>query len=153
MCNCGICVSKRQFIRGCKKIPIELLNYIFSYTYTPQLPGLLCDIRDYTESKQIIYEIYGSIYYTPTLMHQRMVYHLFLITNNYLDYLQDGFLHNFYEIWMRNLRLQTIDDVDIFVTAILERINQTTVFSLFWGLMNKKERKLFIDISNNFAEM
>jgi hypothetical protein len=152
MCNCCICISKRRFICGCKKLPIELITHIFSYIYSPQSPKLLYDIRDYGESKETVYEIYRS-YYTPTIMHHKMAFDVFLITNRYVDYLQDGFLHNFYEIWMRDLRLQTIEAVDNFVSAILERRNPKSVFSLFWGLMNEKEREFFIQVAKKIAKI
>ena len=142
-------------MKGCinlnllRKLPPELISFIFSYTYTPQLPSLLHNLRDYFQTKQIIYNIYYSTY-VSIIVPDKIVVDIFLFVNRFMP-LSDGFSHDMYEIWFRDLQLQTIPEVDTYVNAIIKHRSIPAIFTLFWTMMIPVERVNFIIMAVQLA--
>jgi hypothetical protein len=130
-------------------LPPELIAFIFSYTYTPQPALLLLNLRNYCQTKQIIANIYYSTYMSM-IVPEKIVVDIFFFINRYMP-LSDGFSHDMYEIWFRDLRLQTIPDVDEQVNAIIRHRTSPAIFSLFWAMMLPHERANFITVATHIA--
>jgi hypothetical protein len=126
-----------------KKLPIEIINLIISYTYNPQNKILLEDIENYSDSKQKVLEIYyyNYIIYLQSLEPEDKNW----LINDIIRYTNEncptmyGYTDKFYNIWYRNHALKTQNDINNHILCIEKKCVNTQI-NLFWGILNPIER-------------
>lgn len=120
-----------------RRLPHELIDKIFAYIATPQSPALMTDIRSFYADRQRAYVLPAPVAFPSNLARE-----VFLFINRGYS-IEYGFMHDIYDLWMRNFRLQTIADVDAHVNAVISKSPRTT-FAMFWGMMTPRERAAFL---------
>jgi hypothetical protein len=128
------------------QLPIEVIHCIIPYTYQPQHKSLLNDIENYVKSRQKVLEIYNNYWIVefeeeePEDKHWLMN-DLFLYINKQASIF--GYSDYFYDTLMRQIRVDTRDDVIEYVKR-LETKGIHSQINIFWGLLMAKERCQFI---------
>jgi len=145
-----------------KNLPMNIVDKILSYVHNPQPPELLKDIQHYyTTSNLILY--YYDIKHMMTFFEEPIDWmnnDLIAFMNSYKPTMW-GYVPYFYRIILRNpfinpcLRnnyftaTNMLDDSDYTYKAFMyikriENMSSTRGFNLLWGLLNVKEREVFI---------
>ena len=114
------------------RLPNDLRLRILPYTYRLQCSFLLRDIKDYTETKHDLFELY-TYYYRDWLYNDMIAY-----ANHYKATMY-GFVETFYSIFKRNIRLNTKESVDAYLKKISKK-NVNTQINILLGLFNIHER-------------
>ena len=150
-----------------KKLPTHIVYKILSYVHNPQPKYLLQDIVNYYNTTNIILYYY-EIKFTMDNFENPMDW----LNNDLISYMNSykptmwGYVPNFYRILLRNpfinpiLRKKyffnhlhnntsIIDNSDYTYKAFiyihkLEQLSSERGFRLLWGLLNCKEREVFI---------
>lgn len=134
------------------KLPIEIIYIILSYTYQPQSKELTEDIKNYYESKQIIFNKYYTFWiveYQGSVPSDKE----WLINDLYRYYNKDfatiyGYIDEFYELFFRKFNIQTKEQVNNFI-SVLDNKSLDTQINVLLTLLNPKERNEFILINFN----
>ena len=134
------------------RLPEDIIDYIIPYTYQLQNKQLLCDIKNYKETKDIVLELYYNlwiIYMEETEPEDKywLINNIIAHINNYKATMY-GYVENFYNIFRRNQYLQTYEDINNYV-SILETKPVDSQINIIWALLTPKER---YDIINEFQE-
>ena len=138
-----------------KKLPLNIILHIIPYTYMVQEKQLLDDIHHYNDSKKILLQLYYQ-YWNVEMRNY------FIGKNNYLYWLlndifayaneyipsRNGYNEKFYEIFKRNTRLVSKQQIDKYI-HLLEQKQVSTQINIFLGLLTIKERN---DIIQNFEK-
>ena len=128
-----------------KKLPLELVFLIISYTYKFQDKSLLNDIVDYSKSKTILLELYYKYWIVdgrttdPKEYTHWLINDIFAYANNYNASMY-GYIDKFYNIFLRNIFLQNKEIIHQYVNN-LEQKDDLTQINIFLGLLTTKERK------------
>jgi len=134
-----------------KKLPLELIFLIISYTYKFQDKSLLNDIVDYNKSKTILLELYYKYWIVDGRTSDPKEYTNWLI-NDIFAYANDynasmyGYIDKFYNIFLRNIFLQSNKEMIHQYVYNLEQKDVLTQINIFLGLLTIKERKDIIKI-------
>jgi len=130
-----------------QKLPLDIVNYIILYTYNLQSKNLLVDIVNFNDSKAKLMELYYNFWIIkvqsldPEEDKGWLINDLFSYANNDKATMY-GYVDNFYQIFKRNIFLQSKDDIDKFINN-LEKKKLITQINIFLGLFTIKERKEF----------
>ena len=136
-----------------KRLPIELVQIILSYSYKCQ-PAEICeDIHSFFKTKQ---EICDTFYlrYKDILIHEERA-DINWLTSDVMTYMNrnhasfHGYQEKFYEITTRHFQLKNKDRATIH--RIFSNLYKKPIFSQFhilWGLLLPDEREHFIQIQN-----
>ena len=138
-----------------KYLPVELILFcIIPYTYQPQCPELLHDIRTYKKDTGMLDNTYGTTYTESILLYDLKRFCQVPNARGYADWLETIDVYNLnilprcFAIWKRhfmhkdmsNSQLHTlIINFDIMHTSIQRRI------MFLWGLLLPNERTQFIN--------
>lgn len=133
--------------KNIRKLPEELIYNIMSYTYEVQPSTLLHDIKNYYDTKIIVSEYYYRIFIVelgdePTEDKNWIINDLYSFYNRYQPTMW-GYCDNFYNVFYRNIRLNTRDNVQNYCKN-LDKNSVDTQINIFWGLLNINERAEFI---------
>ena len=134
------------------KLPLDIVLLIIPYTYNLQDKSLLSDIVNYTESKNILLELYYKCWIIEREMPDPeedknwLINDIFAYANNY-NATMYGYIDKFYNIFFRNIFLKSYEDIDKYVYK-LENKDVSTQINIFLGLLTIKERE---DIISNFT--
>jgi hypothetical protein len=150
-----------------KKLPIQLVYKILSYVHNPQPSELLKDIKNYYTTTNIILYYYEIKYMMLNQLEDPMDW----LNNDVISFMNSykptmwGYVPNFYKILLRNpfinplmrrkfyfypLQNNTnIDNSDYTYKAFLyihrlEKESSIRGFNILWGLLNSREREIFI---------
>jgi hypothetical protein len=128
-----------------QKLPIEIVNYIIPYTYNVQQKTLLNDIENFTEVKTFLSNLYHKYWIIERLSLDQedknwLINDLFRCANNYNP--TKYYVDSFYNIFKRNIYLQTNEEVDKYVNE-LETKDVTTQINVLLGLLTEQERSTF----------
>jgi len=132
-----------------ERLPREIILEIIPYTYNVQNKNLLNDIKNYKESKQTVFELYYNCwiihmgYPIESLEDKNWVINDLLLYANNNKASMYGYVDKFYNIFKRNIYLQTNKDVDKYAN-ILEKKHVTTQFNIVFSLLTVEERNNFI---------
>jgi len=137
------------------KLPKEIIYYIIlPYTYQLQSKELTEDIKNYHESKQILFNKYHKtwiINYTECKPSDKE-----WIINDLYRYINknkptiDGYVDDLYDIFCRKFNRKTEEHICEYIKRIREYIHKldnkqlNTQINFYWGLLNSKERNEFI---------
>ena len=132
-----------------ERLPKDIILKIIPYTYHLQNKNLLDDIINYKESKTILFEIYNNCWIIHIEYPIESQEDKYWLINDLLLYANDnkasmnGYVDNFYNIFKRNIYLQTNEDVDKYVDNF-EKKHILTQINIFLGLLTVEERQDFI---------
>ena len=136
-----------------KRLPIEIVQIILSYSYNCQPDEICADIHSFFKTKQ---EICDTFYlrYKDILIHEERA-DMNWLTSDVMTYMNrnhasfHGYQDKFYEITTRHFILQKKDRA--MIHRIFSRLYKKPIFSQFhilWGLLLPEEREEFIQIQN-----
>jgi len=132
-----------------QKLPDDIILRIIPYTYNLQNKNLLDDIKNYKETKTILFELYHQYWIVdaqsvdPDEDIGWLINDIFAYANNYKATMY-GFTYNFYDIFKRNISLQRFDAIDKYIYN-LEKKSISIQINIFLGLLTIKERKDIIN--------
>lgn len=131
------------------KLPTDIIQYIIPYTYKLQNKSLLNDIKNYKETKDRISELYYNYWVLDLGVMEPedkywIINDVFAFANNYKATMY-GHVENFYNIFRRNLYLQTHKDIHVYL-SILQNKPPSSQINIVWSLLTPRERIEFIDI-------
>lgn len=134
-----------------QKLPTDIILRIIPYTYNLQNKYLLEDIIHFKETKTNLIELYNN--YWIELLHSNdpeeglnWLINDIIAYANYFNATMYGYKDNFYNIFKRNVFLQTNEKIDIYINNLRKK-NTLTQINIFLGLLKKEERE---DIIINF---
>ncbi len=128
-----------------QRLPMDILLHIIPYTYNVQQKTLLNDIENFTEVKTSLYNLYHNYWMVEMQSLDQnedknwLINDIFAYANNY-NAGNNGYIDNFYNIFKRNIYLQTTEDVDKYVNKLEEK-HVVTQINIFLGLLTIQERK------------
>ena len=134
------------------RLPLDIVLQIIPYTYHLQNKNLLDDIINYNETKKLLFELYHKHWIIerqsldPEEDKNWLINDIFAYANDY-NATMYGYVDNFYNIFKRNICLQTNEKIYKYVYD-LEKKEVVTQINIFLGLLTMKERN---DIITNFA--
>jgi hypothetical protein len=142
-----------------QRLPIDIILYIIPYTYNLQNKNLLNDIINYKKTRTLndiinykktrtlLLELYYEYWIInhqqieePEIDKYWLLKDIYRYANNYNDTM---YVNNFYNIFKRNISLQTIEAVDKYKYN-LQMKNLQTQINIFLGLLTISERNDFI---------
>jgi hypothetical protein len=137
-----------------KQLPVELIDNIISYTYSPQHQDLLMDIHMYHNSMANIHRMFYNTFYSVDnrdIYKLELLDSLMLYTNNYIP-IGHGYHEDFYMVWNRfplfqkNLENDDINKskIDKYIEDIFLKKSINTQINLLWGIFTYGERLNFI---------
>ena len=127
------------------RLPLDIVLQIIPYTYNLQNKNLLDDIVNYTETKTKLFELYYKFWMIdiisldPEEDKNWLINDIFSYANNHYASMY-GYTEFFYNIFKRNIFLQTNKEIDKYVDN-LEKKDVLTQINIFLGLLTIKERK------------
>ena len=129
--------------KNLSRLPREIINLIIFYSYSCQPKCLIEDIENINIVKNdllVMYRHYWEHEYTDWLINDIISY-----ANGY-NATMYGYIDKFYNIFLRNVRLKNILQVDHYIMSlkIKETISQ---INIFLGLMTIKERNELMKIT------
>jgi len=125
----------------------DIINHIIPYTYNVQDKQLLHEIQNYVITNMMIRELYYQEWVInmaawPSEADDWLINDLFSYVNNYIP-IAINYIDKFYNIFFRNIKLKTEEDVDKYVKYI-ETMPVSRQINIFWALLTIQERKEFI---------
>jgi len=153
---------ENRIIYGLKQLPVELIDNIISYTYSPQSEELIMDIHMYHNSMTNIHSMFYNTFYgvdNSDIYKIELLDALVLYSNNYIP-LHYGYHEDFYKIWNRfPLFKKYRENDDINRSKIHEYIEKiftlksiNTRINMLWGIFTHGERLNFIIDHLDFDE-
>ena len=134
-----------------QKLPIDIILYIIPYTYNLQNKNLLNDIINYKETRSSLLDLYYK-YWIIEAQSQDPEQDKNWLINDIIAYANNdkatmyGYVDNFYNIFKRNVSLQTIDSIDKYIINLYKKPVKTKI-NIFLGLLTINERN---DIIQDF---
>jgi len=137
----------RDFIQ---KLPFDIVLRIIPYTYNIQQKSLLNDIINFTQVKNILYELYYN-YWMIEMQVQDPEEDKNWLINDILGYANNnnaimfGYVDNFYNIFKRNivLKTKTKEEIKKYVKNIYNK-EVISQINIFLGLFTTHERNELI---------
>ena len=153
---------ENRIIYGLKQLPVELIDNIISYTYSPQSEELIMDIHMYHNSMTNIHSMFYNTFYgvdNSDIYKIELLDALVLYSNNYIP-LHHGYHEDFYMIWNRfplfkkyrendNINKSKIDE---YIEKIFTLKSINTRINMLWGIFTHGERLNFIIDHLDFDE-
>ena len=133
-----------------KKLPIDIVNYIISYTYSPQSKELRYDIQSYFKTKKKVFTYYHNMWFDNMYEDSDktwLINDLFSFANDYNPTIF-SYVDSFYIIFSRNFMLKSDHNKIKMYISNLENDKIDKQINIFWGILTPEERKDFIDIAN-----
>jgi hypothetical protein len=133
------------------RLPMDIVLQIIPYTYHLQDKKLLDDIRDYNETKAVLFELYHHFWIIERQSLDAeedknwLINDIFAYVNNHHATMY-GYVEKFYDIFKRHIFLQTNEKIDKYVCQ-LEKKQIATQINIFLGLLTIKERNDMITFS------
>lgn len=127
------------------RLPLDIVLQIIPYTYNLQNKNLLEDIVNYTETKKILFELYYKFWMIDLISLDPQEDKNWLINDisayaNGYNATMYGYIDQFYNIFRRNIFLQSNQKIDKYLDQ-LEKKDVSTQINIFLGFLTIKERK------------
>jgi hypothetical protein len=145
--------SENRFISGLKRLPVELIDNIISYTYSPQSEELIMDIHMYHNSMANIHRMFYNTFYSvdnTDIYKIELLDSLMLYTNNYIP-LHHGYHEDFYAIWNRYPLFTPLNHANLneykiheYIENVFSKKSINTQINMLWGIFTYGERLNFI---------
>jgi len=122
---------------------MDIVLQIIPYTYNLQKKSLLNDIVSFTETKEILFELYRAYWFDDGEQNEYknwLINDIFAYANNYQASMH-GYIDSFYHIFKRSVHLDLLskEEIDRYVSH-LESKSVETQINIFLGLFTVKER-------------
>jgi hypothetical protein len=133
------------------RLPLDIVLQIIPYTYNLQDKNLLNDIVNYKKTQTLLLQLYHK-YWIIDIQSENPEQDKNWLINDIISYANDynatmyGYVDKFYNIFKRNIYLQTNESIDKYIN-ILEKKNVKTQINIFLGLLTSNERN---DLVNAF---
>ncbi len=128
-------------------LPIEIIYMILPYTYEPQSKLLTNDIKNFYTTKAIAHKLYYERFVIewnePEPSDKDWLINDLFGFSNQLIPTMNGYVDNFYNLFLRNISLKTNEEVLGYIQKIEQR-QVITQINIFWGLFTKEERNAFL---------
>lgn len=127
-----------------ERLPLDIILYIIPYTYNLQNKNLLNDIINYKETRDLLLKLYYE-YWIIEAQSQDPEQDKRWLKNDIIAYANNdkatmyGYVDNFYNIFKRNISLQTIDNIDKYIIYLYKKPTKTQI-NIFLGLLTITER-------------
>ena len=134
-----------------ERLPPEIILLIIPYTYNLQNKNLLSDIRNYTKTRRLLMKLYHEYWIIdaesqdPEEDINWLINDIYLYANNH-EASMYGYVDNFYNIFKRNVSLQTNDNIDKYIINLDKKTGKTQI-NILLGLLTHNERN---DVIANF---
>jgi len=131
------------------RLPEEILHRIQSYSYSPQNPQLLDDIRNFTQTRNILFMLYREMFNEWEQEDDIEVEYGLWIVNDIIRFMNSdhatllGYVDNFYHIFLRTYQLHTETQVYNYI-SILQNKPLMNQINTFWGILTPDERLLML---------
>ena len=132
------------------RLPDDIIMYnIIPYTYKLQNKNLLNNIINYIETQTILFEYYHNVWIIYMEYPTETLEDKYWLINDLFLYMNDnkasmfGYVEKFYNIFKRNMYLQTNEDVDRYVNKLQQK-QVITQINICLGLLNITERQEFM---------
>lgn len=136
-----------------KKLPIEIIYIIQSYSYSQQNAEHLEDIRHFYKSKRLLLSLYNKkivldlidMHFFSTNNEDKiwLINDIFAWSNN--NYPTNiCYINKFYNIFFRNFMLNSMAKIDKYIENMEKKFIDTQI-NIFWGLITVNERKQIIN--------
>ena len=132
-----------------QRLPLDIILQIIPYTYNLQNKNLLNDIINYKETQTLLLELYHN-YWIIEAQSQDPEEDINWLINDIFRYANNnkatmfGYVDKFYNIFKRNISLQTIEVIDKYIIN-LEKKQVKTQINIFLGIININERNELIN--------
>jgi hypothetical protein len=124
-----------------KRLPIEIINIIITYTYKPQSNKLQKDIISYFQTKDIIYNIFYKRYNMLLSLNKNIIFLNFMF--HIACYIK-GTLKNFFR---RTFMLHnSSNSIILNYENNMYKNTPNSRFRFYWSLLMPEERDKFIDM-------
>lgn len=143
-------MSMKDFIQ---RLPLDIILQIIPYTYNVQKKDLLNDIIDYKKTRSLLLELYHKYWIIDAQMQDPeediywLINDIFAFANNDKAIMY-GYVDNFYNIFKRNISLQSKEEIDKYVIKLEEKKVKIQI-NIFLGLLTIKERNDLLTIFYN----
>lgn len=129
-------------------LPMDIVLQIIPYTYNLQNKELLNDIVNYKKTRSLLSKLYYNFWITYEEEYKNwLINDIFEYANNNIANMY-GYVDKFYNIFRRNIFLQTVELIDNYVNN-LEKKEVGTQINIFLGLLTISERnELVINFTN-----
>jgi hypothetical protein len=133
------------------KLPSDIISIIIPYTYNLQNKQLLDDIINYKETKKKLFELYYKFWIIdiqsedPEEDKNWLINDIFGYANDH-QAIMNGYVNKFYTIFKRNNCLQSIQQIDKYVSNLIQK-DVITQINIFLGLLSINERKDLVDFA------
>ena len=128
-----------------QRLPMDIILQIIPYTYNLQNKDLLNDIVHYKETRTLLFSLYHKYWIIDGQQIEPedkywLINDIHAYANNYKATMY-GYIDKFYDIFKRNISLQTktMDTIDKYV-KLSEEKNINTQINIFLGLLTIHER-------------
>ena len=119
-----------RLIKLLKTLPIELVNKIIQYTYSPQSPLLMYDIRHYVDTRPK-FRIQSG--------HEFLFYLIYFINN----YAPMSYVNIIYTLFQRQYNIKTREQVNNYIVILFNRLTLKSQINIIWGIMTPEERIMY----------
>ena len=116
-----------RLIKLLKTLPIELVNKIIQYTYSPQPPLLMYDIRHYVDTRPKFRVKSG----------QDFLFYIIYFMNNYAPI---QYVNIIYALFQRQYNIKTKAQVYRYIYVLIHRLTLESQINIIWGIMTPEER-------------
>jgi hypothetical protein len=127
-----------------EKLPLDIVLQIIPYTYNLQNKNLLNDIINYKETKTMLLELYHNFWIIEMQSQEEedknwLINDMISYTNGYHATMY-GYVDKFYNIFKRNIFLQTNEDIDKYFYNFNNK-EVTSQINIILGLLTANERE------------
>lgn len=128
-------------------LPTDIINRIIPYTYQPQGKSLIRDIESFYTTRlaaQKLYHYQYVVLFGEAEPNDRdwLINDLLGLSNQYIPTMY-GYVDYFYHFFLRNRFVKTREDVFKYIQK-MEMKEVNTQINIFWGLLSKEERNIFL---------
>ena len=153
ICNEQTIRNKMNEFMG--RLPLEVIFFhIIPYTYNIQSKYLLEDIVSYTHAKTLLTEMYYNFWIlfaedTEPEDKNWLLNDIYTYANED-NATMNGYVENFYNIYRRNIMLDSKEKIDQYISNLREKNDVKKQINIFMALLSAKERNEFIENRKSF---
>jgi len=130
-------------------LPIEIVYMILPYTYEPQSKALTNDIKTFYTIRANAYKLYYERFVVrlcePEPSDKDWFINDLIRFANQSIATMNGYVDNFYNLFLRNVSLKTKEEVLIYFQKIETR-EVSSQINIVWGLFTSEERNTFLRV-------
>ena len=131
-------------------LPMEIIYMILPYTYEPQSKSLTNDIKTFYTIRANAYKLYYERFVVrlgePEPSDKDwFINDLICFANQSIATNYNGYVDNFYNLFLRNVSLKTREEVLVYFQKTETR-EVSSQINIVWGLFTSEERNTFLRV-------